>query len=146
LPAPLAVLSDRLLKTNMLEFFRSRLSVQRTMRETEPEMSLEERIPFMVDVVKTMRDDAALRGSDFILILMPYDKTLDGAVAQLRQAGVKIIDYRPSADRPEGVDLASFYHQHDSHWREESVRTTADEILTLLGWPNNAPELKPRLR
>ena len=94
----------------------------------------------MVNAVKRMHDEAARRGSDFVFILMPYDKTLDEAVAQLRRAGVKIIDYGPSPDRPHGVDLKSFYHEHDSHWREETVRMTADEILKVLGWPNKAPE------
>jgi len=80
----------------MLEFFRSRLHVQRRTTEDEPELSLEERVPFMVQAVKRMHDEAARRGSDFVFVLMPYDKTLDEAVAQLRAAGVKIIDYRPS--------------------------------------------------
>ncbi len=140
MPVFLAVLLDRILKTNMLEFFRSRLHVQRKAQDNEPEFSPEERIPFMVNAVTRMRDEAARRGSDFIFILMPYDKSLDDGVAQLRRAGVKVMDFGPSPERPNGVDLKTFYHEHDSHWREESVRMTADEILKLLGWPNKAPE------
>jgi alginate O-acetyltransferase complex protein AlgJ len=140
MPVFLAVLLDRVLKTNMLEFFRSRLQVQRKAQDNEPEFSPEDRIPFMVGAITRMRDEAARRGSDFIFILMPYDKSLDDGVAQLRRAGVKVIDYGPSSDRPHGVDLKAFYHEHDSHWREESARMTADEILKLLGWPNKAPE------
>ena len=139
MPVFLAVLLDRIMKTNMLEFFRSRLSVQRKAEDNEPEISRQERVPFMVNAVKRMHDEAARRGSDFVFILMPYDKTLDEAVAQLRRTGVKIIDYGPSPDRPNGVDLKSFYHEHDLHWREETVRMTADEILKVLGWPNKAP-------
>ena len=109
LPTPVAVLFDRLLKTNMLEFFRSRLSVQRKYDEAEPEMTLAERIPFMVEAVRRMRDEAERRGSDFVLVLMPYDPTLDEAVALLRAIGVKIIDFRATAAHPHGVDVATFY-------------------------------------
>ena len=140
MPVFLTVALDRILKTNMLEYIRSRLQVQRMAAEDEPEIPARDRVPFMVSAVKRMHDEAARRGSDFVFILMPYDKALDEAVAQLRRAGVKIIDYRPSPDRPNGVDLKSFYHEHDSHWREESVRMTADEILKVLGWPNRVPE------
>jgi hypothetical protein len=143
LPTPVAVLFDRLLKTNMLEFFRSRLSVQRKSHEVEPEMSLAERIPFMVEAVGRMRDEAKRRDSEFVLVLMPYDPTLDQAVARLRAIGVKIVDFRPTAARPRGVDVATFYFENDSHWREESVRMTADEILDALGWRNTAPEPQP---
>jgi alginate O-acetyltransferase complex protein AlgJ len=142
MPAFLAVLLDRILKTNMLEFFRSRLHVQRKAQDNEPEFSPEERIPFMVNAITRMRDEAARRGSDFIFILMPYDKSLNDGVAQLRRAGVKVMDFGPSPERPNGVDLKTFYHEHDSHWREESVRMTADEILKLLGWPNKVPEIE----
>ena len=139
-PAPIAVVFDRLLKTNMLEFFRSRLSVQRKSRDSEPEMSPAERIPFMVQAVARMRDQAASRGSEFVLVLLPYDRTLDAAVGQLRAMGVKIVDFGPTPERPHGVDVAKFYFENDSHWREESVRMAADEILKALDWQNSKPD------
>jgi acetyltransferase AlgX (SGNH hydrolase-like protein) len=94
----------------------------------------------MVNAVTRMRDEAARRGSDFVFVLMPYDKSLDEGVAQLRRAGVKVIDFGPSLERPHGVDIKAFYHEHDTHWREESARMTADEILKALGLPDKAPE------
>ena len=70
----LGVLLDRLLKTNMLEFIRSRLNVQRHSVEKEPETPAAERVTFVVDVVTAMRDEAARWGSDFVFVLMPYDR------------------------------------------------------------------------
>ena len=79
MPVFAAVLLDHIMKTNMLEFFRSRLHVQRKAEDNEPEFSRAERVPFMINAVKRMHDEAARRGSDFVFILMPYDKTLDEA-------------------------------------------------------------------
>ena len=140
LPGPIAVMLDRLLKTNMLEFIRSRLHVQRYAAETEPETPAAERASFVVDTVTSMRDEAARRGSDFVFVLMPYDPTLDAAVIRLKEKGVKTIAYLPSPERPQAVYLKSFYQDHDTHWRAETVRITADEILDLLGWTNARPE------
>ena len=92
---PLLSLLDRMLKTNMLEFVRSRLNVQRSAKDDEPEMPVAERVPFVVDIVTKMRDEAARRGSDFVFVLMPYDPTLDQAVIKLKELGVKIIAYMP---------------------------------------------------
>jgi hypothetical protein len=140
LPESIAMTLDRLLKTNMLEFVRSRLHVQRHAAEKEPEMPAAERVAFVVGKVTEMRDEAARRGSDFIFVLMPYDPTLDRAVVKLKELGIKTIAYLPSAERPQAAYLRSFYQDHDTHWRAESVRTTADEILDLLGWANARPE------
>lgn len=140
LPDPLAVLLDRLLKTNMLEFIRSRLHVQRYATEAHAEIPVAERVAFVVDAVTKMRDEAARRGSDFVFVLMPYDPTLDQAVIKLKELGVKTIAYLPSAERPQAAYLKSFYQDHDTHWRAETVRVTADEILDLLGWTNARPE------
>ncbi len=140
LPDALAVTLDRLLKTNMLEFIRSRLHVQRYAAEKEAETPPAERVSFVVDMVVKMRDEAARRGSDFVFVLMPYDPTLDQAVIKLKELGVKTIAYLPSNERPQAAYLKSFYQDHDTHWRAETVRTTADEILDLLGWTNTRPE------
>jgi alginate O-acetyltransferase complex protein AlgJ len=140
LPDPLAVMFDRLLKTNMLEYVRSRLHVQRYAAQKEPETPSAERVSFVVEMVTKMRDEAARRGSDFIFVLMPYDATLDQAVVKLKQLGVKTIAYLPSPERPQAAYLKSFYQDHDTHWRVETVRTTADDILDLLGWTNARPE------
>jgi alginate O-acetyltransferase complex protein AlgJ len=140
LPRPLAVLLDRLLKTNMLEFVRSRLHVQRYAGEKEVPTPLAQRVAFVVDMVTKMRDEAARRGSDFIFVLMPYDPTLDRAVIKLKELGIKTIAYLPNPERPQAAYLKSFYQDHDTHWRAETVRVTADEILDLLGWPNARPE------
>jgi len=94
----------------------------------------------VIGMVTKMRDETARRGSDFIFVLMPYDPTLDQAVIKLKEAGVKTIAYLPSAERPQAVYLKSFYQDHDTHWRTETVRTTADDILDLLGWLNARPE------
>jgi hypothetical protein len=140
LPDPLAVTLDRLLKTNMLEFIRSRLRVQRYAAGQEPETPAAGRTSFVVDMVTAMRDEAARRGSDFVFVLMPYDATLDQAVIKLKELGVKTIAYLPSAERPQAVYLKSFYQDHDTHWRVETVRKTADEILDRLGFTNAHPE------
>jgi alginate O-acetyltransferase complex protein AlgJ len=140
LPDSIAVMLDRLLKTNMLEFIRSRLQVQRHSAEKEPETPVAERVSFVVDMVTKMRDEAARRGSDFIFVLMPHDPTLDAAVIKLKASGIKIIAYLPSDERPRAAYLKSFYQDNDTHWRAETVRTTADEILDLLGWANARPE------
>jgi len=140
LPDSIAVILDRLLKTNMLEFVRSRLQVQRSSTENDPETPVAERVPFVVDIVTKMRDEAARRGSDFVFVLMPYDPTLDQAVITLKERGVKTIAYMPSNERPQAAFLKSFYQDNDSHWRAETVRTTADEILDLIGFANARPE------
>ena len=45
MPVFLAVLLDRIMKTNMLEFFRSRLHVQRKAEDNEPEFSRQSACP-----------------------------------------------------------------------------------------------------
>ena len=59
---------------------------------------------------------------------------------KLKELGVKTIAYLPSAERPQAAYLKSFYQDHDTHWRAETVRVKADEILDLLGWTNAHPE------
>lgn len=140
LPDSIAVMLDRLARTNMLEFIRSRLHVQRQSADKDPETPLTERVSFVVETVTKMRDEAARRGSEFVFVLMPYDPTLDAAVIELKQLGVKIIAYLPSAERPQAAYLKSFYQEHDTHWRAETVRVTADDVLDQLGWTNARPE------
>jgi len=143
LPVAIAVLVDRVLKANMLEFVRSRLGVQRKLESSTnvPELTLAERTIFAEQIIFSMDDEARRRGSDFLFFLMPGgNRSLDEAVQWLARKGVKSIAYFPSSYFYAGVDLKSYYQDHDSHWREETVRYTADAILTMLNWTNYAPE------
>ena len=106
MPVFAAVLLDHIMKTNMLEFFRSRLHVQRKAEDNEPEFSRAERVPFMINAVKRMHDEAARRGSDFVFILMPYDKTLDEASAVAATASRS--STTAPADRPNGSISSRF--------------------------------------
>ncbi len=134
LSAEVLVLLSRASKQNMLQFVKSRLgcALYQTNDNSYPDLSLSERVKFMVSKIKAMHDEAQRRGSDFIFFLMPHgDRTLDAGIIQLRQAGVKTIAYLPTLEHPHGVDLNWYYQARDSHWTREAVEWTADEILKM---------------
>jgi hypothetical protein len=132
------ILRSRIHKQNMLQFVKSRLcsALYQTGTASEPpDLSLTERVEFMVSKVLAMQEAARARGSDFIFFLMPphnRDRTLDAGILRLRDAGVKTIAYLPTSEHPDGVDLKWYYQVgRDSHWSKEAVQLTADEILML---------------
>lgn len=136
LPMQVQVVMDRIYKQSMLQFIKSRLGSARTadpFAATSSDLSLDDRVTFTVNSVLAMQAKAHEWGSDFIFFLMPWvDRTLDAAVVQLRQAGVKTIAYLPTDQYPNGVDIDWYYHLYrDTHWTKEAVVMTADEILKL---------------
>ncbi len=88
----LAILIDRALKANMLEFVRSRLGVQRKLENNNkvPELSLTERTVFTEHIVSTMSDETRRRGGGFVFFLIPDpDRSLDESVRRLMTNGIK---------------------------------------------------------
>jgi len=93
-----------------------------------------------VKAVKKQTDD---RGQDLIFFLMPDPKSfvLAPSVRRLRCEGVKIISYEDNSIYKWGVDEEWYWNHADSHWREQAVNLTADEILRM--WRNNEVANRP---
>ena len=131
---------------NMLEFLKARLG---TAQHADPgakevELSLLERVQYTSEVITQLRDEVRKRGSDFVFFMMPGpDRTIDEALRRMTENGVKTIAYLPQQGLPNGVNIAAYYQEHDSHWRAETVRHFADDVLAKLGWQNYAPEPQP---
>lgn len=146
LPSSVAILADRIVKQNMVEFLKARLG---TAQHVDPgakdlELSLQERVQYTTEVITQMHDELRKRGSDFVFFMMPStDRTLDAALRDLTEKGVKTIAFFPQQGLPHGVNSAAYYQEHDSHWRAETVRHFADDVLAKLGWQNYAPEPFP---
>ncbi len=137
LPVWARVLRSRAHKQNMLQFVKSRLGCALYDTASGPvkqDLSLTERLEFMVSKVLAMQEAARARGSDFVFFLMPpqdRNRTLDAGIPRLRAAGIKTIAYLPTPEHPDGVDLDWYYQARDSHWSKLAVELTADEILKL---------------
>jgi hypothetical protein len=138
LPRWLAILSDRFLKANMLQYVRSRLRV--ALRDPilpEREISIAQRNDFVFEAVSAMDGESRRRGMQFALLVIPdgppADRTLDQTIVRLKEAGVKVIAYLPNDERSDWANIDHFFSDRDSHWREETVVATADKVLQALG-------------
>jgi hypothetical protein len=143
LPPRLAILADRIVKMNMLEYMKARMGVQLHVADAaeDTEFSPQERVKFASDIITEMDKEVRRRGSDFVFFMMPgTDRSLDDALRTIMANGVKTIAYFPTNDLPHGVNIQAYYKEHDSHWREAAVRYFADDVLAKLGWKNYAPE------
>ena len=91
----------------------------------------------MQTAIKAIKKQTDLRGQDFIFFLMPDPKAyvLNPAIERLRCEGVKMIAYKNTSLYSWGVDDKWYWNHADSHWREQAVNLTADEILRM--WINN---------
>ena len=115
------------------------------LRPIEPSSNLDppESVFYFYQAIKAIKKQTDLRGQDFIFFLMPDPKTyvLNPAINRLRCEGVKLIAYENSSQYTWGVDDEWYWNHADSHWREQAVNLTADEILRI--WINKQVANRP---
>jgi len=137
LPRWLAILEDRFLKANMLQFVRSRLRLAlKADDQGGREISVEQRKEFLFKVATLMDQESRRRDMQFVLLVIPQpvlDRTLDETIVRLKEAGVKVIAYLPHDKHSDWTDIDHFFSERDSHWREEAVVKSADKVLEALG-------------
>jgi hypothetical protein len=55
-----------------------------------------------------------------------------GLLMGKKKEGIKTLTYLPTSGGFRGVDLDRFFYKEDSHWTEEAVESTANDILRLM--------------
>lgn len=144
LPTSLAILVDRFAKAVMLQYTRSRLGIQFVKEPDTDFLSNDEANKFAEEMFRKSNAEAKQRGMDLMwLIQATPDQKINPAIAKMADTDIKIISFPPNADFPNGVNLAEYWSEHDSHWQAQTIRDVADMMLAKLGWPNYAPESQP---
>ena len=115
------------------------------LRPIEPPSNLDpqESVFYFYQAIRAIKKQTDLREQDFIFFLMPDPKAyvLNPAIKRLRCEGVKLIAYENSPVYTWGVDDEWYWNHADSHWREQAVNLTADEILRM--WRSNEVANRP---
>jgi hypothetical protein len=136
LPHWLAILEDRFLKENMLQYVRSRLRLATKVGDLpEREISVEQRTEFLFKLATAMDQESRRRDTQFVLLVIPqppFDRTLDEAIVRLKESGVKVIAYLPNDKHSDWANIDNFFSNRDPHWREQTVVEVADKVLGAL--------------
>jgi alginate O-acetyltransferase complex protein AlgJ len=155
-----AVVLDRLLKGNMLNFLRARINSGGPSEAVAPRVCPlffvegasanrdvpEESTEAAAQELKIYSEFFSRRGIRFVFLPIPNKENiyheylhtrkppfLAHLIDRLRELKVDVVDTQEAFDRAQGKTAGLLYHSDDSHWNCLGVRVAADALAAVIG-------------